>query len=152
MQSKLAEAIGLASSPIAVVLADEKPQGAVQFKEGGWGCVAASMIVVSRGKTAVFDRRSGCPGGATGLGFGNAFEKRGFPIDKLLSTGDPENAPPDSPLAHGERFYKDPEIVRTIISRLSITEVPAEYVWCGRTCVVGMPSTRQRPGVSMPRW
>ena len=55
MQSKLAEAIGLASSPIAVVLADEKPQGAVQFKEGGWGCVAAS---ISRGITLVLSSPS----------------------------------------------------------------------------------------------
>jgi hypothetical protein len=29
-----------------------------------------------------------CPGGGVALGFGNAYEQRCFPIDKLLSTGD----------------------------------------------------------------
>ncbi len=128
MQSKLAAAVALRSSPIAVILADEKPQGALQFKEGEWGCVAASMLAVSRGETAVFDRRSGCPGGATGLGFGNAFEQRGFPVDKLLSTGDPENALAGSLMVRGERFFRDRETVRRVISRLPITDVPNEYV------------------------
>ena len=63
MQSKLVNAIALATSPIAVILTDEKPEAALQFKEGGWGCVAATMLGVSKGKTAVFDRQSyGCPG------------------------------------------------------------------------------------------
>ena len=87
MQSKLAEAIALSSSPIAVILADDKPEDALQFKEGAWGCTAATMVAVSKGKTAVFDRHcSGCPGGATGLGFGNAFEQRGFPIEHVQGT------------------------------------------------------------------
>jgi uncharacterized protein (DUF169 family) len=128
MQSKLARAIALQSSPIAVILADAKPESALHFKEGEWGCVAASMLAVSKGKTAVFDRRSGCSGGAIGLGFGNAAEQRSLSLDKLLSTGDPEGAPADSLMAHGERFFKTPEIVRRMISRLPIIEVPTEYV------------------------
>ena len=107
MRSKLAETIALASSPIAVILTDEKPPGALELKEDRWGCVAERMVAVSHGKTAVFDGRSGCPGGLTALGFGNAYEKQGLAIDKLLSTGDPENAPADSPMTHGERFFKD---------------------------------------------
>jgi uncharacterized protein (DUF169 family) len=128
MQSRLAEAIALTSSPLAVILTDERPRGALQFKEGAWGCVAASMIAVSQGKTAVFDRKSGCAGGAIGLGFGNAFEQRGFPIDKLLSTGDPDNAPADSLMTHGERFFKDPATVRRALAHLPVTEVPTEFV------------------------
>jgi uncharacterized protein (DUF169 family) len=132
MQSKLVDAIALASSPIAVILTDEKPEAALQFKEGGWGCVAANMLGVSKGKTAVFDRQSyGCPGGGVGLGFGNAYEQRCFAIDKLLSTGDPEAAKQyraGSHMAEGERFFKTPELVRQWLSRLPITEVPTEYV------------------------
>ena len=93
MQSKLVDAIALASSPIAVILTDEKPEAALQFKENGWGCVAATMLGVSKGKTAVLDRQTyGCPGGGVGLGFGNAYEQRCFAIDRLLSSGDPEAA------------------------------------------------------------
>jgi uncharacterized protein (DUF169 family) len=132
MESRLVEAIALASPPVAVILTDEKPEAALQFKEGGWGCVAATMLAVSRGKTAVFDRQSyGCPGGGVGLGFGNAYEQRCFPIDKLLSSGDPETAKQyrrGNRMAEGERFLKTPELVRKWLSRLPMTEVPTEYV------------------------
>ena len=111
MKSKLVEAIALSSSPIAVILTDSRPEAALQFKEGSWGCVAASMLAVSKGKTAVFDRRSyGCPGGGVGLGFGNAYEEKCFAIDRLLSTGDPEAAGQQragSHMGEGERFFKD---------------------------------------------
>lgn len=132
MQSKLVEAIGLGSSPIVVTLTDEKPEAALQLKEGRWGCVAAHMLAVSKGKTAAFDRKSyGCPGGGVGLGFGNAYERECFAIDKLLSTGDGEAAAParaSSHMAEGERFYRTPELVRQWVSRLPLTEVPTEHV------------------------
>ena len=88
MESVLAQAIALQSSPIAVILTDEKPEGAVQFKEDVRGCVGASIVSVAGGKTAVFDRQTyGCPGGGVGLGFGNCYADRDFPIEKLLSSG-----------------------------------------------------------------
>jgi uncharacterized protein (DUF169 family) len=128
MESRLAQAVALGSSPIAVILTDEKPEGASQFKEGSRGCVGASMVAVAKGKTAAFDRRSyGCPGGGVGLGFGNCYEQRGFPIEKLLSSGDPE-AGAGTPLAEGERFFRTPETVREWLSHVPMTEFPTEYV------------------------
>jgi uncharacterized protein (DUF169 family) len=128
MESRLAQAVALGSSPIAVILTDEKPEGASQFKEGSRGCVGASMVAVAKGKTAAFDRRSyGCPGGGVGLGFGNCYEQRGFPIEKLLSSGDPE-AGAGTPLAEGERFFRTPETVWEWLSHVPMTEVPTEYV------------------------
>jgi uncharacterized protein (DUF169 family) len=128
MESQLARAIVLGSSPIAVILTDEKPEGATQFKEGSRGCVGASIVSVAGGKTAVFDRQTyGCPGGGVGLGFGNCFAQAGFPIENLLSSGLPQ-APEDSPMAKGERFFRDPGTVREWLTHVPITDVPSEYV------------------------
>ncbi len=127
MESVLAQAIALQSSPIAVILTDEKPEGGVQFKEGVRGCVGASIVSVAGGKTAVFDRQTyGCPGGGVGLGFGNCYADRDFPIEKLLSSGDPQAT--RSPLSHGERFFRDPDIVSEWLTHVPMTDVPTEYV------------------------
>jgi uncharacterized protein (DUF169 family) len=128
MQCQLARAIVLASSPIAVILTDEKPEGAAQFKEGSRGCVGASIVSVAAGKTAVFDRQTyGCPGGGVGLGFGNCYAQAGFAIENLLSSGLPQ-APEDSPMAKGERFFRDPGTVREWLTHVPMTDVPSEYV------------------------
>ena len=86
MRSQLSEALALKHTPVAVLLTDTKPEGAAQLKQGSWACVAAMLKAATKGRTIVFDRKtSGCPGGGTGLGFGNCYA--GFPIDRLLSTG-----------------------------------------------------------------
>ena len=127
MESALAQAIALKSSPIAIILTDEKPEGAVQFKEGVRGCVGASIVSATGGKTAVFDRQTyGCPGGGVGLGFGNCYADRDFPIEKLLSSGDPQAT--RSPLSHGERFFRDPDTVSEWLTHVPMTDVPTEYV------------------------
>ncbi len=132
MNSKLVDALRLATSPVAIILADTKPEGALQFKKGRWGCVGSTMLAVSRGRTAVFDRESfGCPGGGVGLGFGNQYEQCNFAIDALLSTGDAapaEHARRSSRMGEGERFFKTPELVRTWLASMPITDVPTEYV------------------------
>jgi uncharacterized protein (DUF169 family) len=132
MNSRLVTALRLASSPVAVFLTDEKADGALQFKDGAWGCVAATMVAVSKGRTAVFDRKTfGCPGGGSGLGFGNQYEQTDFDIVSLLSTGSPEGAARlqrRSRMAEGERFFKSPTQVRAWLSTVPFTDVPTEYV------------------------
>ena len=129
MQSKLVEALRLGSSPVAVILADEEPADALQFKEGVWGCVMATIIAVSKGRTAVYDRQTfGCAGGGTGLGFGDQYEQCGLEIDLLLSTGSGEQSRRGSRMAEGERFFKSPEQVHSWLETVPFTEVPAEYV------------------------
>lgn len=132
MQSRLAEELALATSPVAVVLTDDKPEGALQFKEGAWGCVASTMVAVAKGRTAVFDRKSfGCPGGGVGLGFGDQYQQCNFAIDYLLSTGNEEVATKmgrPSHMVEGERFFKSPEQVHNWLDTMPFTDVPTKYV------------------------
>lgn len=132
MESKLVNELKLKRQPVAVILTNEKPASGIKFKEGSMGCVASMIVAASKGRTAFFDRdTSGCPGGGTGLGFGNKYGN--FPIDCLLSTGNKEIAAQmggvaGSMMAEGEGLYKGPELVRKWLETLPFTNVPTEYV------------------------
>ncbi len=133
MNSQLLKALKLKMQPVAIILTDDKPEDGLHFKEGSMGgCVAAMLVAASKkSRMAFFDRKSfGCPGGGTGLGFGDRYGK--FPIDCLLSTGNKEMAAQmgrgGSYMAEGERFYKNPELARKWVDSLPITDVPTEYV------------------------
>ena len=69
MKSTLLERLQLTYSPVAIHLTDEKPEGAIQFKEGNIrGCTAAVLVAAATQKrSAAFDRKHfGCPGGGVG--------------------------------------------------------------------------------------
>ncbi|KAF1084954.1 hypothetical protein SPSYN_01090 [Sporotomaculum syntrophicum] len=133
MDSQLVKALKFKMQPVAVILTNDKPAEGLHFKEGSMnGCVAAMLTAVSRkNRLGYFDRNSfGCPGGGTGLGFGDRYGR--FPIDCLLSTGNREAAAmmgsAGAIMAEGERFYKSPELARKWVNTLPFTDVPAEYV------------------------
>lgn len=70
MKSKMGEAIKLQNYPVAILTSDSMPEGALQFKEGVWGCVAAMLSAASKGRTAALcERTTVCRGGKAGLGF-----------------------------------------------------------------------------------
>jgi uncharacterized protein (DUF169 family) len=132
LEYQLTSVLKLKTQPVAVILADEKPADGLHFKKGAaFGCVGSMLVAASKGRTAYFDRSTfGCPGGGTGLGFGDRYGR--FPIDCLLSTGNKVVAAlmevGSTEMARGERFYRNPEIAGKWFNSLPFTDVPAEYV------------------------
>ncbi|MBN1193962.1 MAG: DUF169 domain-containing protein [Methanomicrobiaceae archaeon] len=149
MESAIATILRLTYNPVAITLTDDLPAGpALRFAEGRWGCVMWPFAAVAaKGKTAVFSRTTyGCPGGGTGLGFGNTYETgalgglEGF--CHVLShgmagtglegrySGDLSQMPDErrEMQLYGERFRKTPEKVREFLENLPVCEVPTKYV------------------------
>ncbi len=147
MQSRIAEKLGLAHEPVAVVLTDEQPETAKQFKPGKWGCVMFMLAAAARGQEAVFDRSTyGCWGGGVGLGFGNTYEAFPGGVDgfcHFLSVGNQEwetgrqvaeqakpymNQSTYDDFVRGERYLKSPEIVRRFVDDLPMTDIAEQMV------------------------
>jgi len=148
MQTRIGEALGLEFQPVGVILTDEKPENAMQFKEGKWGCVMSLFAACAKnGKCAAFSAQTyGCWGGGVGLGFGNAYEQ--FPggvgcFTHFISSGNQEweqgrtvgeqlkehagNAFAEQFL-EGERYVKSPELVDEWLERIPIRQIDTKYV------------------------
>jgi uncharacterized protein (DUF169 family) len=132
MKSAIAESLKCRYSPVAVILTNEKPADATQFKEGRWGCVAAMLVTASRGRSGIFSRSTfGCVGGGVGLGFGNQYEEQNFPIEHLLSNGNNEEMNDRGhriATVQGEKYFESAELAGRFVSGLPMTDVPTEYV------------------------
>lgn len=147
MESAIAKALDLTHHPVALLWSDGKPEGALQFKKGRWGCIMSLVAHAAKGNTACCDKDTfGCFGGGVGLGFGNQY--RNFPggiqgFCYFLSVGNAEReggrelADSVKPFMQsesfdnflfGERYIKTPEKVRHFIDSLPIVEVPKPYV------------------------
>jgi len=147
MESSIAQAIETKHPPIALLWADEKPAGAMQFQEGKWGCVMWLAASAAKGRPAACDARTfGCFGGGVGMGFGDRYKS--FPGSEegfchFLSSGiegwaeGPATAEKIKPFmskesfdnfVQGERYVKTPEDVKRFVDLLPITQIPSRYV------------------------
>ncbi len=131
MQSALADALGVHIAPLAILLTDQRPAGATQFKPGHMGCVASMLLTAAKGRTVFFDKDTfGCPGGGAGLGFGDCYASMGFPIERLLSTGGTAQLGNGRTydMEEGERFHRSPEITRRWLSEYPFRQILTAYV------------------------
>jgi uncharacterized protein (DUF169 family) len=147
MDSKIATALNLKYNPAAVIRSDTLPDKAMQFKKGKWGCVMFMFANAAKGKTAAFDAETyGCWGGGVGLGFGNAY--LAFPggidcfahflssgnnqweIGRQVGSGVEQAAGKEfaEDFLVGERYVKNPDLVKQWIDELPITEPESRYV------------------------
>ena len=150
MKSITAEKLLLDHEPVAILWSNTKPEGALQIKPHGFGCIMPFFAhVAMKGKTAVFDRETyGCPGARAGLGFGNgyydAFGGAGiefmsaFFVKGAESSKNPEaycamvQHIPERERAkflQGERLHKDTEKARRFMTtELPVTDIAEKYV------------------------
>ncbi|QDR79955.1 putative ArCR [Sporomusa termitida] len=122
MESEIANRLKLRYSPIAVLFANAKPAAALEFAAGRWGCVAALLTAAAKGRQAVFSRSSfGCLGGGVGLGFGNMYPQFPGGFEHFLSTG-------KEGYREGEAYKKTPELAKSFVESLPITDIPEQFV------------------------
>jgi uncharacterized protein (DUF169 family) len=147
MESRIAQAIETKHPPIALIWSDEKPEGAMQFQEGRWGCVMWLAASAVKGRPAACDAATfGCMGGGVGMGFGERYKS--FPGSEegfchFLASGiegwaeGPAVAEKVKPFltgeaydnfVHGEHYVKTPEDVKKFIRALPIMQIPKRYV------------------------
>ena len=122
MDSIIAKELKLRYQPIATLFTDERPEDALQFKEGERGCVIAMLTAAGEGKTVVFDRLStGCRGGVAGLCFGSTFDQFPGGFEYFLSTGRGEGYP------EGEGYKQTPELAKRFAESINTVDLPFAY-------------------------
>lgn len=134
MTSNVQKMLGLANQPVGVWFQDEKPEGAFEFDPAKRPCVVSMLLAASKGRTVVVsDETCPCPGGAVGLGFGNAFARRNTLTHFMLAhgvdtPGFPEGGKMPPHMEHGERFFDCAETTLRWIDEMDLRDAGYRYV------------------------
>lgn len=118
MIDELIQRLKLNHQPVGIWFEDKMPPLTDMEPSATPRCVVSSLLIASKGKVVCLDEaHCKCPGGAVGLGFGDAFAKRNASTPFLLSHGaeSPGFTPDDHlpPLMiKGERFFDSPDTVQ----------------------------------------
>lgn len=126
MKSNLAEKLHLKYFPVAILLCNEKPAGALEFTPGRWGCSGAMLTAVTKGKKVVFSRENfGCEGGGVGLGFLNTFSAG---MEYFLSNSAPEDLPLRYKNRQSEGYKKSAALTRQWMDNIQPVDFAEKYV------------------------
>jgi uncharacterized protein (DUF169 family) len=122
MESIIRKELKLRYPPIAVILTSDKQGDPPKFKENGWSCTIRMFAEAARGNIVALDRKAvRCPGGKTGVGFGNSYSKNLDLVSHFLSTGMPGKF-------EGEAYKKTPELAKSMIDSVPALDIPFKYV------------------------
>jgi uncharacterized protein (DUF169 family) len=148
-KSEIARACGITMSPVAIVWTGTKPEKALEFRPGVWGCVMWFFAKVAKeGKTAVFSKdTTTCAGGAMGLGFGRPLDRHASRTEEgfcsFLSNGiegaidrkayeaiinESFDDHHKKMLIEGERFLKSPAVVKKFLKNLPVYDAKDRYI------------------------
>jgi hypothetical protein len=121
MDSTIADELRMRLLPVAVIFADEKPAGALQFAEGARGCLVPMLVQAAHGHTAAFDAHTvPCRGGMVGLEFSESYGDPEAHAYFLSVGGGPSGR-------DGEGYKKTPELVRAAMSAQPNVKAPETY-------------------------
>jgi uncharacterized protein (DUF169 family) len=122
LDSSVARELKLRYSPVAVILSNNKPEDTLKYRETGWSCMIGMFVRAAGGATVALDRKLvRCPGGKTGVGFGNRYAGHLDIASSFLSTGKPGRF-------EGEAYKKTPQLARTMLEFVPAIDLPYKYV------------------------
>lgn len=112
MQKKLVQMLHLKREPVGIYFGNTAAPCDREASPERRNCVIPLLMAASEGAVIAMDEKScNCAGGAVGCCFGDGFSRLNPTIEKLLSQGYGEDAPPAMPafMKEGERFFVDEE-------------------------------------------
>ena len=152
MKSKIEQYLNLDLHPVAIIWSDDKPEKALQLKEGKYACAMHLVARAAKGKTAALDAATcGCATAASAFGFGRFEDKWLLGMDyyyaflscgmkdkgiddemkELLTAASKQGLAPQNFLhflLEGEGYKKSRELVKKHVDSWPIVQIKEKYV------------------------